>query len=84
MQREIIARRIKETRKNRRLSQQELANHMGWKSRTSIVSIENGSQDIKMWELLKLAEILQVSPESLYREELREITPRPVILWKKR
>jgi Zn-dependent peptidase ImmA (M78 family) len=82
MNSQIIAKRIKEAREGCHLSQQELANRMGWKSHASIVSIENGTQDIKMWELLKLADILKVSPESLYQEDSGEMTRRPVILWR--
>lgn len=84
MKREVIAKKIKEARENCHLSQQELANLMGWKSHASIVAIENGTQDIKTWELLKLAEILKVSPESLYREDIQEVAIRPVILWRKK
>ncbi len=83
MKRGIIAKKIRATRENCHLSQQELANLMGWKSHATIVAIENGTQDIKTWELLKLANILKVSPESLYKEDVMEPKP-PVILWRKK
>lgn len=84
MQRKTIANKIKEARESCHLSQQELANLMGWKSHASIVAIENGTQDIKTWELLKLAGILKVTPESLYREHAQEVATIPVILWRKK
>ncbi len=84
MKREFIAKKIKEARENCHLSQQELARLMGWKSHASIVAIENGTQDIKTWELLKLADILKVSPEALYREDTQGIAAHPVILWRKK
>ncbi len=82
MKRDVIAKRIKEARENRELSQQELANLMGWKSHTSIVAIENATQDIKTWELLKFAEILKVSPESLYSEESILKSTKATVLWR--
>lgn len=84
MEQKNIAKKIKEARERCNLSQQDLANLMGWKSHTSIVAIENGTQDIKTWELLKLAGILKVSPESLYREDDLELAASPIILWRKK
>jgi Zn-dependent peptidase ImmA (M78 family)/transcriptional regulator with XRE-family HTH domain len=83
MKRDILAKRIKEARENRGLSQQELASLMGWKSHASITAIENSNQDIKTWELLKFAEILKVSPESLYSETSLLNATKPVVLWRK-
>jgi Zn-dependent peptidase ImmA (M78 family)/DNA-binding XRE family transcriptional regulator len=81
MQREIIGKRLKAARENCQFSQQEVARLMGWKSHATIVAIESGAQDIKTWELLKLAHILRVSPESLYQENAVHST-RPTILWR--
>lgn len=83
MNHEVIARKIREARERCGLSQQELANLMGWKSHTSLVAIENGSQAVKTWELLKLAIIMKVSPESLYSEETN-VVEHPLILWRNR
>lgn len=82
MKRDVIARRIRENRERCGLSQQELANLMGWKSHASLVAIENGSQGVKTWELLKFAGIMKVTPESLYNEEIMAIPEFPVILWR--
>lgn len=84
MKNQDIARRIREIREQRGLSQQELAELMGWKSHTSIVAIESGEQNIKMHELLKLATILNVPPESFYSETPKECSKRPTILWRKK
>jgi Zn-dependent peptidase ImmA (M78 family)/DNA-binding XRE family transcriptional regulator len=84
MNNQEIARRVREIREQRGLSQQELANLMGWKSHASIVAIENAEQSIKMQELLKLASILNVSPEAFYSETSPIYSKRPVILWRKK
>ncbi len=84
MNNQEIARRVREIREQRGLSQQELAHLMGWKSHASIVAIENGEQSIKMQELLKLATILNVSPEVFYSETSITYSQRPVILWRKK
>ena len=55
---------------------------MGMKSHASFVSIENGTREIKTWELLRLATIMKVTPESLYTEEIKEYPELPVILWR--
>jgi Zn-dependent peptidase ImmA (M78 family)/DNA-binding XRE family transcriptional regulator len=82
MKRAVIAKRIKEARENRGLSQQELAYLMGWKSHASITNIENSVQDVKTWELLKFAEILKVAPESLYSETSLLFSSKPIVLWR--
>lgn len=84
MNKKLIAKRLKEARERIGLKQQEVANLLGWKSHASIVAIEKGEQDIKTWELLKLAQILKVSPESLYQEEPYEASEHPIILWRQR
>lgn len=84
MNRDIIARRIREARERCGLSQQELANLMGWKSHASLAAIESGNQDVKTWELLKFAVIMKVTPESLYSTEIKEVSKLPLILWRNR
>lgn len=84
MNRDVIAKKIREARERCGLSQQELANLMGWKSHASLAAIEGGSQDVKTWELLKFAKIMKVSPESLYSDEIKEISEIPAILWRNR
>jgi Zn-dependent peptidase ImmA (M78 family)/transcriptional regulator with XRE-family HTH domain len=79
-----IGKRIREIREQRGLSQRELAELMGWKSHTSMVAIESGEQKIKMHELLKLATILNVSPDAFYSEIAPLLSQRPSILWRKK
>lgn len=84
MERAVIAQRIKEAREGRGLNQTELALRLGWQSHSSIVAIEQGKKDLKMWEMLKIAEALNVSPESLYSEEPIKAMYAPQILWRQR
>ncbi len=80
MKRDIVAKRIKEARERCGMSQQQLADLMGWKSHSSIVAIESGNQEVKTWELLKFATILKVAPQALYSEEAPLLTMP--ILWR--
>jgi XRE family transcriptional regulator, fatty acid utilization regulator len=84
MKRDVIAQRVKEAREGRGLTQTELAHRLGWKSHASIVAIEQGTKDLKMWELLKLAEALNVTPESLYSQEAVGFLSSPRILWRQK
>lgn len=84
MKTDVIARRIREARERCSMSQQELANCMGWKSHASIAAIENGTQEVKTWELLKFATIFKVKPEVLYSEIITELPELPGILWRNR
>jgi Zn-dependent peptidase ImmA (M78 family)/DNA-binding XRE family transcriptional regulator len=84
MERAVIAQRVKEAREGRGLNQTELAHRLGWKSHASIVAIEQGTKEIKMWELLKLAEALNVTPQSLYSQEPIGLLSSPRILWRQR
>lgn len=84
MGRAIIAQRVKEVREKRGLTQTELAKRLGCKSHTSIVAVEQGTKDLKMWELLKFAEVLNVSPEILYSSKSIDLSPIPHILWRQK
>ncbi len=56
---------IKHRRTQLGLSQQELAEHMGYRSRSTIAKIESGENDIPRAKLQKLAHILQTTIEAL-------------------
>lgn len=84
MDRIVIAQRVKEAREGRGLNQTQLAHRLGWKSHASIVAIEQGTKDLKMWELLMLAEALNISPESLYGKKPIESLFSPSILWRQK
>jgi len=83
MDNQNIPRRIREIREQHGLSQQELADLMGWKSHASIVAIENGEKNVKIQELLKLSSILSTPLESFF-SETSSTSERPTILWRKK
>jgi len=83
MDNQNIPRRIREIREQHALSQQELADLMGWKSHASIVAIENGEKNVKIQELLKLSSILSTPLESFF-SETSSTSERPTILWRKK
>lgn len=56
---------IKKRRFELRMSQQELADAMGYKTRSTIAKIESGENDVSQKKLQKLAYILDTTPEAL-------------------
>ncbi|MBS0654850.1 MAG: ImmA/IrrE family metallo-endopeptidase [Verrucomicrobia bacterium] len=84
MKRAVVAQRVKEAREGCGLNQTELAHRLGWKSHASIVAIEQGEKELKMWELLKIAEVLNIAPESLYGEQPIGPLSSPQILWRQK
>ena len=60
-----IGERIKEARTKKGLSQTELAEKLGYKSRSSINKIEVGGRDIPRSQIVRIAEILDVTPSYL-------------------
>lgn len=57
--------RIKERRTQLGLSQQELANRLGLKSRAAVCTVENNREDLTLDRLVRYAQALQVSPSFL-------------------
>ena len=68
-----VGERVKKARENKGLSQTELAEMLGYKSRSSINKIEQGDRDIPRSSIIKLAEKLDVTPQYLmgWEEEKR-------------
>ncbi len=64
---EQIGERVSEARKQRRLTQAELAARLGF-SRTTMVAIEKGERPVSPAELLQFSEILGLSVHELLRE----------------
>lgn len=58
-----IGERIKTRRKELKMSQQELALLLGYKSSTSIARIESGNRELPQKKIVKLAEALHTTPE---------------------
>lgn len=56
---------IKKRRYELNLSQQELADLMGYKTRSSIAKIESGENDVTQLKLMRFAEVLDTSVEEL-------------------
>ena len=62
----IISAALKQRRIELGISQQDLAEKMGYKSRSSIAKIESGEVDLPLSKLLQLADILEISPDKLF------------------
>lgn len=56
---------IKKRRFELRMSQQELADAMGYKTRSTIAKIESGENDVSQKKLQKFADVLDTTPEAL-------------------
>lgn len=66
---------IAKYRKEKGLSQEELANLLGYKSRTTINKIENGQREVPRKMIAQLSIILNVSPLDLLGENDKSSTP---------
>lgn len=60
-----IGANIKKRRFELRMSQQELADAMGYKTRSTIAKIESGENDVSQKKLQKFAAVLETTPEAL-------------------
>jgi len=60
-----IGKNIKERRESLGMSQDELAEKMGYKSRSTIAKIEKGVNDITQTNIVRFAEILRTTPAVL-------------------
>ncbi len=56
---------IKQRRFELRMTQQELAEAMGYKTRSTIAKIESGENDVSQRKLQRFAAVLETSPEAL-------------------
>lgn len=61
----VFGERVKAARKARGMSMQQLADKLGYNSRSSILRIENGTQEIPLPKIQELARVLNVAPEYL-------------------
>lgn len=60
-----IGNNIMARRKELNMTQEELAKKMGYKSKSTINKIENGTNDIPQSKIVKFAEALETSPAAL-------------------
>lgn len=68
--------RVKHLREKQGMTQEELAQRLGKKSKSTVAHIETGNRDIPRSMVVELAKILNVSPCYLMGwEEEKEITP---------
>ncbi len=73
---------IKKRRFEMKLSQQDLADAMGYKTRSTIAKIESGENDVSHKKLIRFAEVLDTTPEALVSGV--SPLPEPVFLREKR
>ena len=57
--------RVKQARLANKMSMQELADKVGYSSRTSVFQLEHGTQDVSLPMIYKLAKVLHVTPAYL-------------------
>ncbi len=62
---DILYENIKRLRKEKKLSQEELAKRTGYTDRSSIAKIENGDVDLSQSKIMAFADALGVSPQYL-------------------
>ena len=67
--------KIRHLREKKGITQDDLAKAAGYKDRSSIAKIESGGSDPSHRMLLKIANVLEVSPAELL-EETPSLTPR--------
>lgn len=72
-----IGRNIMERRKSLGMTQEELATKMGYKSKSTINKIENGTNDIPQSKIVKFAEVLETTPAYLMGWE-KKVEENPV------
>lgn len=70
-----VGERIKERREELKISQQELAEKLGYTSRSTINKIENGTNKLRQTKIAQIAKALDTTPGYLmgWEEQLEEI-----------
>ena len=76
-----VGAKLRQLRENEGLSQQEVANSLGWGSHVITGNVENGSRDLKAWELSKLSDLLKISIQELLPSKVTE-SPKAFVLWR--
>ena len=71
--------RVRAARERMRLSQQKLADEIGWKSAQIVSTVESGERELKAWELARIARVLHTPFESLLNTTA---SPEPIVLWR--
>ncbi len=78
---QLIAKRIREERERCHLTQIKVAEHMGWNSsgHAIVVQVEAGERDLKAWELYKLAQLFHIEVEDFFKQSNAS---EPLVLWR--
>lgn len=69
-----IGERITKFREEKKLSQEELANLLGYKSRSTIQKIESGQRDVPRKMIAQLSIVLNVSPLDILGENEKSLS----------
>lgn len=73
-----IGDRVRELREEKGMTQQELAERLGYKHKSSLAHIENNERDIPRSMVVKLADILETTPAYLMGWTEKESAPENV------
>ena len=73
-----IGEKIKEKREKLNLSQEQLADKLGYKSKTSIHKVEQGMTDLPQSKIIEFAKALNTTPTYLMGLEIPEEIPNSI------
>jgi Zn-dependent peptidase ImmA (M78 family)/DNA-binding XRE family transcriptional regulator len=77
-----IGQRIKAERERKKISQEKLANALGWNHHQIVSDIEQGKREVKAWELYEIAKFLHVEMDLLMGS--KESQEQPYVLWRQK
>ncbi len=77
-----LGKRIKAERERKKVSQEKLAKAVGWNHHQIVSEIEQGSREVKVWELQKIANFLSVNMDVLLGN--KELSESSYVLWRKK
>lgn len=77
-----IGQRIKTERERRKVSQEKLAEALGWNHHQIVGQIEKGEREVKAWELYEIAQFLHVELAVLLGQQ--EPNQHPYVLWRQK
>src|SRR5579859_8018499 len=75
-----LGRRVREEREKCGLTQHDLADKLQWKSHATVVALEAGERELKVFELSQLARILHMNMNDFFSESKAS----SVVLWRKK
>lgn len=77
-----IGQRIKAERERRKVSQEKLAEALGWKHHQIVGQVEKGDREVKAWELYQIAQFLHVGLDVLLGQKAPN--QQPFVLWRQK